>query len=79
MAVRTSGCWPGTALSEYWIHRQQLLQGLGRPSDLRTDLAEPVLDGLRWPTPTGWPRPLRSREPKWGMNAPVLRSGISPP
>jgi hypothetical protein len=26
-------------LSEYWIHRQQLLQGLGRPSDLRTDLA----------------------------------------
>jgi hypothetical protein len=21
-------------LSEYWIHRQQLLQGLGRPSDL---------------------------------------------
>jgi uncharacterized protein (TIGR03083 family) len=35
-------------LSEYWIHRQQLLQALGRPSDLRADLAEPVLDGLRW-------------------------------
>jgi len=38
-------------LSEYWIHRQQLLQGLGRPSDLRADLAEPVLDGLRWAYP----------------------------
>lgn len=35
-------------LSEYWIHRQQLLQALGRPSDLRADLAGPVLDGLRW-------------------------------
>jgi uncharacterized protein (TIGR03083 family) len=35
-------------LSEYWIHRQQLLQAVGRPSDLRADLAEPVLDGLRW-------------------------------
>ena len=34
-------------LSEYWIHRQQLLQALGRPSDLRADLAAPVLDGLR--------------------------------
>jgi uncharacterized protein (TIGR03083 family) len=38
-------------LSEYWIHRQQLLQGLGRPSDLRADLADPVLDGLRWAYP----------------------------
>jgi len=38
-------------LSEYWIHRQQLLQGLGRPSDVRPDLAEPVLDGLRWAYP----------------------------
>jgi uncharacterized protein (TIGR03083 family) len=34
-------------LSEYWIHRQQLLQALGRPSDLRPDVAGPVLDGLR--------------------------------
>ena len=34
-------------LSEYWIHRQQLLQALGRPSDLRADVAGPVLDGLR--------------------------------
>jgi uncharacterized protein (TIGR03083 family) len=38
-------------LSEYWIHRQQLLQGLGRSSDLRADLAGPVLDGLRWAYP----------------------------
>jgi hypothetical protein len=35
-------------LSERWIHRQQLRQALGRPGDLRPDLAEPVLDGLRW-------------------------------
>jgi uncharacterized protein (TIGR03083 family) len=38
-------------LSEYWIHRQQLLQALGRPSDLRADLAGPVLTGLRWAYP----------------------------
>jgi len=38
-------------LSEYWIHRQQLLQALSRPSDLRADLAGPLLDGLAW----AWP------------------------
>jgi uncharacterized protein (TIGR03083 family) len=38
-------------LSEQWIHRQQLLHGLGRPSDLRSDIAGPVLDGLRWAYP----------------------------
>ena len=38
-------------LSERWIHRQQILQALGRPSDLQQDLAEPVLDGLRWAYP----------------------------
>lgn len=38
-------------LSEFWIHRQQLLQALGRSSDLRADLAGPVLDGLRWAYP----------------------------
>ena len=45
--------WLGQAreLSEYWIHRQQVLQALGRPSDLRADLAGPVLDGLRWAYP----------------------------
>lgn len=38
-------------LSEYWIHRQQLLEALGRPEDLRADVAAPVLDGLRWAYP----------------------------
>ena len=38
-------------LSEHWIHRQQILQALGRPSDLHADLAGPVLDGLRWAYP----------------------------
>jgi hypothetical protein len=38
-------------LSEYWIHRQQILQALDRPSDLRADLAGPVLDALRWAYP----------------------------
>jgi uncharacterized protein (TIGR03083 family) len=61
--ARTAGVsWAGTGpvpawlnqareLSEYWIHRQQLLQALGRPSDLRADLAGPVLDALRWAYP----------------------------
>jgi uncharacterized protein (TIGR03083 family) len=38
-------------LSECWIHRMQIRQALGRPSDLRPDLAGPVLDGLRWAYP----------------------------
>jgi len=38
-------------LSEYWIHRQQLLIALGRPTDLRRDLLGPVLDALRWAFP----------------------------
>ncbi len=38
-------------LLEYWIRRQQIRQALGRPSDLRADLAEPVLDALRWAYP----------------------------
>jgi uncharacterized protein (TIGR03083 family) len=61
-ARTASVSWAGTApvpvwldqvreLSEYWIHRQQVLQALGRPSDLRADLAGPVLDGLRWAYP----------------------------
>ena len=40
-------------LSEYWIHRQQILQALGRPSDLRADLAGPVLGRA----PLGLPLP----------------------
>jgi uncharacterized protein (TIGR03083 family) len=38
-------------LSERWIHRQQILQSLDQPADLSPDLAEPVLDGLRWAYP----------------------------
>jgi hypothetical protein len=38
-------------LSERWIHRQQILESLGRPADLRPDITEPVLDGLRWAYP----------------------------
>jgi hypothetical protein len=38
-------------LTEKWIHRQQLLEALGRPSDLRADLGRPVLDALRWAYP----------------------------
>jgi Mycothiol maleylpyruvate isomerase N-terminal domain len=38
-------------LSERWIHRQQILQTIGNPSDLRPDLVVPVLDGLRWAYP----------------------------
>jgi uncharacterized protein (TIGR03083 family) len=38
-------------LSERWIHRQQLLEAVGRGSDLRPDLAGPVLDALRWAFP----------------------------
>jgi uncharacterized protein (TIGR03083 family) len=61
-ARTASVSWAGTSpvpawlhqareLSEYWIHRQQILQALGRSSDLRADLAGPVLDGLRWAYP----------------------------
>ena len=38
-------------LSERWIHRQQILEALGRPVDLNEDLVRPVLDGLRWAYP----------------------------
>jgi hypothetical protein len=46
-------------LSEYWIHRQQVHQALGRPSDLAPDLAAPVLDALRW----AWPYRLSLSSP----------------
>jgi Mycothiol maleylpyruvate isomerase N-terminal domain len=38
-------------LTEKWIHRQQILQALDQPSDLRPDLAGPVLEALRWAYP----------------------------
>ena len=38
-------------LSEQWIHRQQLLQALDRPSDLRPRPGRAGLEGLRWAYP----------------------------
>ena len=38
-------------LSERWIHRQQIREALGLPSDLRPDLLCPVFEGLRWSYP----------------------------
>lgn len=38
-------------LSEYWIHRQQLHEALGRPTDLDPSLLRPILLGLRWALP----------------------------
>jgi uncharacterized protein (TIGR03083 family) len=38
-------------LSEYWIHRQQLLDAVGRPGDLDPTLLRPILLGLRWAFP----------------------------
>ncbi len=38
-------------LSEKWIHRQQILQALDQPADLRADVAHPILDALRWAYP----------------------------
>ncbi len=61
-AVKGSVSWAGPGpvpvwldqlreVSEQWIHRQQLLQALGQDSDLRPDLAVPVLEGMRWAYP----------------------------
>ncbi len=41
----------GRELAEQWIHRQQLLEALDRPTDLRPDIAGPVHDTLRWAYP----------------------------
>lgn len=38
-------------LSECWIHRQQLLEAVGRPVDLDQTLLRPILLGLRWALP----------------------------
>lgn len=38
-------------LTERWIHRQQLREALGRPTELDQDLAWPVLDTMRWAYP----------------------------
>jgi uncharacterized protein (TIGR03083 family) len=38
-------------LSEFWIHRQQLLDALDREPDLRSDVLGPVFEGFRWAYP----------------------------
>jgi uncharacterized protein (TIGR03083 family) len=58
-------------LSEYWIHRQQILQATGHPSDLRGDLAGPVLDGLRW----AYPRRLAGTPARPGDTVSIEVSG----
>jgi uncharacterized protein (TIGR03083 family) len=58
-------------LSEYWIHRQQILQALGRPSDLRADLAAPVLDALRW----AWPFRLEQAQAEPGDTVTIAIDG----
>ncbi len=58
-------------LSERWIHRQQILEALDRPSDLRGDLAGPVLDGLRW----AYPFRLRDRRRSPGSTVEIAVTG----
>lgn len=58
-------------LSEYWIHRQQLLQALARPSDLRADLTGPVLDALRW----AWPYRLTQAPARPGDTVTIRLTG----
>jgi hypothetical protein len=58
-------------LSQQRIHRQQLLQALGRPGDLRADLAGPVLDALR----RAYPYRLRQRPAGPGDIATIAISG----
>jgi uncharacterized protein (TIGR03083 family) len=38
-------------LTERWIHRQQLLEAVGQPSDLDEGIAGPAIDALRWAHP----------------------------
>lgn len=61
-------------LSESWIHRQQLLDALGRANDLRPDLLAPVLDGLRWAYPY---RLAHLRRPR-GATLTIEISGAAP-
>jgi uncharacterized protein (TIGR03083 family) len=58
-------------LSERWIHRQQIMQALGRASDLRRDLAEPVLDGLRW----AYPFRLDAHQRREGATVAIIVTG----
>ncbi|MGH3669267.1 MAG: DUF664 domain-containing protein [Pseudonocardiaceae bacterium] len=48
---RASLAQPGSRGVGVWIHRQQIHQALGRPTDLRSELTGPILGGLRWAYP----------------------------
>lgn len=43
----------GRELTERWIHRQQILDALGRPTDSEPETLRRVLDVLRWAFPLG--------------------------
>ena len=52
-ATKPSPIWLNQVreLSEFWIHRQQILDALDREADLRSDVLGPVFHGLRWAYP----------------------------
>ncbi len=54
-------------LSERWIHRQQLLEAVAAPSDLRADLAGPILDACSW----AYPFRLRDHERAAGSHVEI--------
>jgi hypothetical protein len=58
-------------LSEYWIHRQQVLQALGRRGDLDPELAAPVLDALRW----AWPYRLSAHRADYAAGVTIEVTG----
>lgn len=58
-------------LSEHWIHRQQLLLALGRPTDLGEPSAGVVLDALRW----AYPHNLGDLQRRVGSTVTILVEG----
>ena len=54
-------------LSEFWIHRQQLLEAVGRQPDLHPELLAAILDGLRWAYPYG----IRHVKPQHGAEVQI--------
>ena len=61
-------------LTERWIHRNQVLDALERPVDLRPDLAGPVLEALRW----AYPFRLDGHRRPAGSTVEVVVDGIEP-
>jgi len=59
-------------LTERWIHRQQILEAVGLPSDLQHDLLVPVLDGLRW----SYPYRLDSHKRPAGATVEIAVAGV---